>query len=89
MNGTVFSDDPNIECPHSSRISIVEEEILRINETLKNFEKLQIGVDQELVKLYTGPFPPNFDEERIRKGFSGKLFEVCPFFPCMSMFFRL
>ena len=81
-----FPDDPNIECPHSSRISIVEAEILRINETLKKFEKLQIGVDQEFVKLYTGPFPPNFDEERIRKGFSGKLFEVCPFFSCMSMF---
>ena len=32
-----FPDDPNIECPHSSRISIVEAEILRINETLKNF----------------------------------------------------
>ena len=67
-----FHDDPVIGCPHETRISFVEAEISRINEAIKRIERLHVGGDDELVKVYTGPFPPNFDEERIRKGFTGK-----------------
>ena len=64
-----FAEDSCPPCPIEHRVANLEADVALLQQGQQ--PSMQMQFREDLVRMYTGPFPKHYNESRIRKGFEG------------------
>lgn len=69
-----FADDPNSRRCMADRLSTLEDTVAQLQKSVATLEKQGRGgeADENTLRLYAGPFPIEYDESHVRRGFEGR-----------------